>query len=401
MDDAYTIGITLALENGVSEGIGIIRRDLQALDLALGQSTRALTGLRRASDAGLGSARLDVARLTAEGRQALGRSPNTAPPAPSARPAMVRAEQPESLPQSEENSAPRGSAAAAFSPSAPPRVRKLPEEPARAMPLSVPPPAFPPLPPNATAKPAPPEVSIAPVPFAARADSGPPTSAAPVASPNPSRASLSPTPSAPPGPPASMAPMPPARMLPSAAESATAPSNAMALAPPPAAPASGSNAMDLAGLVRSLVPKPTQLPTFPLPQLSRFTTPALSPPAEAIEAQRQAGAAARSSSAMTQERASVERIDVTLPVAPVGSQAVRSVPIREAVVPPRTSESMSRFTGTQREAGPSSGDIYLDGHRVGRWMSDRLIREVERAPTGPTGFDPRASRIWPGMATQP
>jgi hypothetical protein len=47
-------------------------------------------------------------------------------------------------------------------------------------------------------------------------------------------------------------------------------------------------------------------------------------------------------------------------------------------------------------SGPAQGDVYLDGARVGRWMSDRLAREVDRPQTGVTGFDPRLGPAWPG-----
>ena len=46
--------------------------------------------------------------------------------------------------------------------------------------------------------------------------------------------------------------------------------------------------------------------------------------------------------------------------------------------------------------GPTQGDVYLDGTRVGRWISDRLAREVDRPQVGVTGFDPRVGPAWPG-----
>jgi hypothetical protein len=47
-------------------------------------------------------------------------------------------------------------------------------------------------------------------------------------------------------------------------------------------------------------------------------------------------------------------------------------------------------------SGPVQGDVYLDGARVGRWMSDRLARVVDRPQAGVTGFDPRLGPAWPG-----
>jgi hypothetical protein len=47
-------------------------------------------------------------------------------------------------------------------------------------------------------------------------------------------------------------------------------------------------------------------------------------------------------------------------------------------------------------SGPVQGDVFLDGARVGRWMSDRLAREADRPQAGMTGFDPRLGPAWPG-----
>ena len=50
MIDAYTIGITLALDNGVASGIAAIRQDLAALDRAVASSTAGLLIMRRLSE---------------------------------------------------------------------------------------------------------------------------------------------------------------------------------------------------------------------------------------------------------------------------------------------------------------------------------------------------------------
>lgn len=49
-----------------------------------------------------------------------------------------------------------------------------------------------------------------------------------------------------------------------------------------------------------------------------------------------------------------------------------------------------------REQPTISGDVILDGQKVGRWMSDRMTRDAGRPPNGPTGFDPSRSPAWPG-----
>jgi len=48
MTEAYEIGITLALQDGVSDGIAIIRRDLAALDRAIAATSANLAHLHQA-----------------------------------------------------------------------------------------------------------------------------------------------------------------------------------------------------------------------------------------------------------------------------------------------------------------------------------------------------------------
>ena len=45
-----------------------------------------------------------------------------------------------------------------------------------------------------------------------------------------------------------------------------------------------------------------------------------------------------------------------------------------------------------------SGDVILDGARVGRWMTSTLARQAARPPAGPTGPDPRQTPLWSGQA---
>jgi hypothetical protein len=46
--------------------------------------------------------------------------------------------------------------------------------------------------------------------------------------------------------------------------------------------------------------------------------------------------------------------------------------------------------------GPTQGDVFLDGALVGRWMSRLLSREASRATAGPTGYDLRRNALLPG-----
>jgi hypothetical protein len=42
------------------------------------------------------------------------------------------------------------------------------------------------------------------------------------------------------------------------------------------------------------------------------------------------------------------------------------------------------------------GDVYVDGSRLGRWMTDRLVKAAELPRAATTGFDPRMTPTWPG-----
>ena len=93
MIDAATIGITLALQDGVSEGIAAIRRDLSALDRAVDVSAVNLARLGTMANA-LQSGQLG--RLT----EVIGRPANSALPRTAQEPAAPPAVAPESLVES-------------------------------------------------------------------------------------------------------------------------------------------------------------------------------------------------------------------------------------------------------------------------------------------------------------
>jgi hypothetical protein len=72
----------------------------------------------------------------------------------------------------------------------------------------------------------------------------------------------------------------------------------------------------------------------------------------------------------------------------VGGRAVgMAAPAMPSVAPPSVS---------QGNAGPTQGDVYLDGVRMGRWMASTLAREASRPQGGTTHFDPRMGPSWPG-----
>lgn len=65
--------------------------------------------------------------------------------------------------------------------------------------------------------------------------------------------------------------------------------------------------------------------------------------------------------------------------------------------PARPSMAPQERTGTNTQL---SGEVTLDGARLGRWMADQLARGAARAPNGGSGHDPRQGMIWPGGRAQ-
>ncbi len=60
------------------------------------------------------------------------------------------------------------------------------------------------------------------------------------------------------------------------------------------------------------------------------------------------------------------------------------------------SAPMSAAPPARQTSGPTGGDVFLDGVRVGRWLSDTLAREAGGPANGGAGFDPRLGPTWPG-----
>jgi hypothetical protein len=67
-----------------------------------------------------------------------------------------------------------------------------------------------------------------------------------------------------------------------------------------------------------------------------------------------------------------------------------------ASAPARASSASANAEPKAGTQGPVEGDVYLDGMLVGRWMSRFLAREAGRASAGPTGFDGRRGQLLPG-----
>jgi hypothetical protein len=74
------------------------------------------------------------------------------------------------------------------------------------------------------------------------------------------------------------------------------------------------------------------------------------------------------------------------PAAPIAAPGWDAAAPRESTPAPTASA----------QGGPTGGDVFLDGSRVGTWLADHLAREAGRPQTGATGFDPRLTPAWPG-----
>jgi hypothetical protein len=76
----------------------------------------------------------------------------------------------------------------------------------------------------------------------------------------------------------------------------------------------------------------------------------------------------------------------SLPVAPMAAPTASAGSPRANA--PRSSQAV--------QGGPTGGDVFLDGVRVGTWLADHMARETGRPQMGGTAFDPRLTPAWPG-----
>ena len=79
------------------------------------------------------------------------------------------------------------------------------------------------------------------------------------------------------------------------------------------------------------------------------------------------------------------------PVATFSPVSSIAPPASPSYAPPAAASPRARDTSMR-------GDVFFDGTRVGRWMSEQMARDAGRPNTGPTGFDPRRNPAWPGAA---
>lgn len=307
MDDAYVVGIRLALDNGVSAGVTMIRHDLQELDKALAVSMNGLLRLQSLGDA--------VTRVVAV---------RSGPMTSQAQPHVI----------SQTESAP----VAIIAPVAPPSGVQEPP--------SILPPAI--------------ERTVNMVTPAIRDDRR--------------HTPIDPTPIAVPALPFAKAPPAPARQAPEPSTSVAtyAPSLFVAVSKPSPAAVIEPRPVRFDPAAETAAPSSDLIPVAPSPVL---------PPAAPELAQ-------------TPDRAASAPQPLASPTAAPLAPPIALPAYASTVAPaPRASAAPAAPTPTP---GPTGGDVYLDGTRMGRWISDQLARDVGRPQAGTAGVDPRLSAIWPG-----
>ena len=355
MIDAYTIGIQLTLENGVSDGLALVQRDLLDTSKAVEGLTADLAGVRRAAD-GLGaSVAGEMARIAQDAQRVTALRPT---------PLSTASITSQSSADDVSDIQPP---AQIITPKLPPILRE-----ARLEPLA---PALPIVAENVRNVPVTAGVSQTTQVLA------PATPSIPISSTMPARSTVQP-----------LAPAPPVRHL-SAAAGDNAPRNdsAGALAAPYQGRVAPSQGLDS--------PRPLSLHTAASMPPSPLPSP-LGLPQPAAVARR-----------VPRQEATAPLIAATIlpptpetpaPAGPVSPRPQPTEPVAPSAHPPPASAALplplpsAAPRPSPQATGPTSGDVYLDGTRLGRWISDRLARDASRPQAGGVGFDPRMTLAWPG-----
>jgi hypothetical protein len=83
-------------------------------------------------------------------------------------------------------------------------------------------------------------------------------------------------------------------------------------------------------------------------------------------------------------------------VAPIDAPAQRVVRAEPTDLGRSTPRQADRTGREASEEGIMYGEVVLDGVALGRWINRHLERQINRPPSGVTGFDSRMSPTWPG-----
>ena len=393
MLEAYEIGISLALQDGVSAGIALIRSDLATLDRAIAATSQ------------------NLARLQAQASQTAA-PPRPAPAAPNPAPVRATATSPAEPPDPVPLPGAAASKPAEPLPNAAPPPAVMAAAPTPERPLNRPAPLPPSLAPNAPAIP-PPQVSEGRPTTATITTQLRPTK--PASSAQPRQDLVKPAPAI-----AGLPSSAPSRPVLLAASSAPAPpSTRPANAAPQPAP------QVTAPL--SFVPAPSFRPANP-PMLPQPGVAALPPPGPALANSKHRERSQTSphhptaspkpsapppTTRFTERETVVPRqVGPSSPATPPTAQpscmplpARAAAPTQYAVPapsqpyqPPHPPTSFAPPPTPSQQNVTLSGDIILDGARVGRWITSTLARQAARPPAGPTGPDPRQTPLWSGQA---
>jgi hypothetical protein len=372
--DAYTIGITLALEDGVSAGIAAIRQDLATFDRAVASTAAGLVALRRLGQQASLITRDDApptpAGLAAAARPALGSTAPTPTRAPSAN----------GNPSGPVSDAPGAQLSAG---------RKMPQGQGPVAPLvDVP------------------RHSVSPIqPLNTRASVAPPLDRFPIDGPG----GFQPRPIAgfapvAPNAPFQTAPMPLPSQPPARAAAASGATTRVSAAP--VLVATGSAGADVAAPLpdSGVAPRATRLPRVQVRPAWSDYAPSMHLRSDPVDPPSRA----RADAPLTQAPSRHAPASFAPPAAELPPEQPEAAPRRAPVDrPPRgpaagdtDAETPSATMPPSRSEASSasfSGQIVLEGSRLGRWMSDGLTRMTERPPSGSTGVDPRATPGWPGL----
>ncbi len=334
MEEAYLIGIRLALDDGITAGLKAIEGELATLDTAIATTIAHLAHLQSMAAA------TDLHRLSDTGAQLL--SPALAPATPRPEPSPTAPqESPLPSPRSFQEGPGEGFRD---------QLRPIPQAAQRAQFEAAQFEAAAPIPPQPTPPASP--LLMREGPGEGFRDQHRPTPQAPLAPAQP-QASQPQAPHPQSAPPEPRSPTiiilspPPLALAPAPREAATTPAA-------PAAPITTVNENPTPAPRDSLAPRP---------------------PTPAAHHHREPDAKSRSQPAAPHHYPAAHQGAPVAPYAPPPAPSPQPPPA---------------------QAAPTGGAVFLDGHHVGHWLADHLAQEASRPSAATTGFDPRLTPAYPG-----
>ena len=187
------------------------------------------------------------------------------------------------------------------------------------------------------------------------------------------------------------------------APAAAAPTERREGPPRSTAPATLASWMQTAPVADPLSPAEPVSSSPAGPALAHEPHEAVSPAGQTLPPRPEAQAAAAFPSGLV-PTPSPQRVAQSAPIAFVmaSSPAVQQealapgAPAERSLAPIRRETAVPLSSSGGFAAGPTHGDVFLDGTRVGHWMSEALARAVGGPARGSTAFDPRMGPRWPG-----